>query len=134
MRAAVGKLSASSACRARSDATLYMKGLLECRLVACCASKSRETPSLMMRSASPHHPNASGVCRWAEDTRFRVTDDPSKAFMRITVRQAGKGIGIGGREVGHAIVDTSIVERQLRKLRAESEEGGAHLILFMSMY
>ena len=64
-------------------------------------------------------------CRFGEDMRFRASKATDKFVMRITVREASRGIGRGGREVGHALVDTSIVTRQLDKLRRQLGESGA---------
>jgi hypothetical protein len=63
-------------------------------------------------------------CRWLEDVRFRIAKEPSGSMLRVTVREAQRGIGRGGREVGHAVLDTSIITRQLDKLRAEQENSG----------
>ena len=57
--------------------------------------------------------------------RFRIAEDPSKFVGRLTLREAQRGLGRGGAQIGYATIDTSIVSRQLQKLRSEQESRGA---------
>ena len=65
--------------------------------------------------------------RWSEDVRFRMGYEESSAQMNISVRiSSGGGLGLGGREVGSAKVDTQAIGKELAKLRErQRDEKGA---------